>query len=234
VVDPEGNAANMVDEDIDLTILMRFFLAYQTGEQVNIASSDADNLIELGWIKRSRGGHLKLSNGIQLEMLTYQINPKKENYHSLVREFARRRASLIRLRPLCPACYSESVVLCDWGSGRGRWICRICTEAFDLDLQIVSFRCDAAGEDKLSSPGVSRESAREAHDSAFRQALESEYSAGWPYYNDETRQRLGAEAVRLNLDVIYRAMDRAGLSFFKMERTTAPPLSIRDEEDRHV
>ena len=45
----------------------------------------------------------------------------------------------------------------------------------------------------------------------LREALAEEYAAGWPFYNAPARQRLGEDAARLNLPILLRALERAGL-----------------------
>ena len=45
----------------------------------------------------------------------------------------------------------------------------------------------------------------------FRDALAVEYASEWPFYNQETRERLGDEAVRLNINPVMRAIARSGL-----------------------
>ncbi len=46
----------------------------------------------------------------------------------------------------------------------------------------------------------------------LREALAFEAAAGWFFYDEETRKRLGEEKARLDIGLILRAIARAGLT----------------------
>ncbi len=56
-------------------------------------------------------------------------------------------------------------------------------------------------------------------------ALAVEYAAGWFYYDEETRTRLGQDAARTNIDAMFRAIARAGLTL-----TTRPKRRRKSHE----
>lgn len=72
---------------------------------------------------------------------------------------------------------------------------------------------DEAGKEAQDRwyPAISDPPSVSCIEARFLDALAIEYAAGWSFYDEKTRNRRGDEAVRLNIRVILRALERAGL-----------------------
>lgn len=135
---------------------------------------------------------------------------------------------------ICPLCKGKGTAIgvdaIDFLTGEmtnpRQEICMVC----DGHGSCIPDSDDESDQSMSSETTCSESTLQTEYEEKFKAALTEEFAAGWPYYDDVTRKRMGEDQARLHFQTILRAMRRVGLRLAEANDTSQNTEDSKNEK----